>query len=228
MDRKRRREEREKEREKRERSPEKRERSPLRRPSPKRRRARAVPRYMVQIPKIDLTLKQATVLELKRRYSTLYIPSDFFNAQVKWVDAFPAHAPLSLKKPCSFHVMHKDVEPLQENLDVYDAPDADYLYSAKVMLMGTPTFQDLLHKCFMTAEEKELDKYDEDRTFIHPSRLINFLVGIRGKNETCAIGGAWSPSLDGANPKDPQVLVRTAIRTCKALTGIDLSNCTQW
>jgi DBC1 len=65
---------------------------------------------------------------------------------------------------------------------------------------------------------------------VHPTRLINFLVGVRGKTkETMAIGGPWSPSLDGPNPdKDPSVLIKTAIRTCKALTGVDLSSCTQW
>lgn len=97
------------------------------------------------------------------------------------------------------------------------------------MLMATPAIQDLYQKCFATAEEKDMDRYDDDRLFIHPTRLINFLVGIRGKNETMAIGGPWSASLDGPDPKnDPKVLIRTAIRTCKALTGIDLSNCTQW
>ena len=64
---------------------------------------------------------------------------------------------------------------------------------------------------------------------VHPTRAIQFLVGTRGKNETLAIGGPWSPSLDGPNPEsDPSVLIRTAIRVCRALTGIDLSNCTQW
>ena len=44
-----------------------------------------------------------------------------------------------------------------------------------------------------------------------------------------AVGGPWSPSLDGANPEDdPRVLINTAIRTTRALTGIDLSGCTQW
>lgn len=44
-----------------------------------------------------------------------------------------------------------------------------------------------------------------------------------------ALGGSWSPSLDGQNPsKDPQVLIHTAVRTVRALTGIDLSNCTKW
>lgn len=56
-----------------------------------------------------------------------------------------------------------------------------------------------------------------------------FLVGMRGKDEAMAIGGHWSPSLDGADPeKDASVLIKTAIRCCKALTGIDLSLCTQW
>ena len=63
----------------------------------------------------------------------------------------------------------------------------------------------------------------------HPSRVLQFLVGVKGKNETMAIGGPWSPSLDGPNPEsDPRVLVKTAIRTVKALAGIDLTNCTQW
>ena len=43
---------------------------------------------------------------------------------------------------------------------------------------------------------------------VHPTRAIQFLVGTRGKNETLAIGGPWSPSLDGLHPEsDPSVLV---------------------
>ncbi len=67
---------------------------------------------------------------------------------------------------------------------------------------------------------------------MHPARLIRLLVGTRsgGKNETMAVGGAWSRSLDGpGHPRrQPHVLIRTAIRTCRALTGIDLSPCTSW
>lgn len=91
------------------------------------------------------------------------------------------------------------------------------------MLMGVPPIAEFYRKCFALAEEKERDD------FVHPTRLINFLVGVIGKNETMAIGGPWSPSRDGSNPAgDPSVLIRTAIRTCKSLTGIDLSGCTQW
>lgn len=54
-------------------------------------------------------------------------------------------------------------------------------------------------------------------------------ANIRTKNEIMAIGGPWSPSLDGSDPVgDVNVLIKTAIRTCRALTGIDLTPCTHW
>lgn len=172
------------------------ERSPLRKPSPKRRRVRVVPRYMVHIPKISLTMPTADIIEIKKRYLNLYVPSDFFTSGVKWVEAFPANAPFSINKTCTFHVMSKDVAPLEAIDAVLDPPDADYLYSAKVMLMSTPAIQDIYKKCFARAEDGE--KIEEvEREFIHPTRLISFLVGLRGKNETMAIGGAWSKKLDG-------------------------------
>ncbi|KAI4499751.1 hypothetical protein M0802_005007 [Mischocyttarus mexicanus] len=222
LDRKRRREERIREREKKEeRSPSRARRSKSPRP---RRRTRVVPRYMVQIPKIALDLPEADVLEIRRRYQNMYIPSDFFSTNFRWVDAFPPHMPFTLNKPCSFHVMHKDVDPCTENTAVLEPSDADYLFSAKVMLISMPAMEEIYKRCCGVSEDR-----DPDRDYIHPTRLINFLVGLRGKNETMAIGGPWSPSLDGPNPeKDPSVLIRTAVRTCKALTGIDLSSCTQW
>lgn len=96
--------------------------------------------------------------------------------------------------------------------------------------MSMSGLDDFYQKCCAMAEDKDKrDRESEERDFVHPARLLNFLVGLRGKNETMAIGGPWSPSLDGEHPeKDPSVLIRTAIRTCKALTGIDLSSCTQW
>lgn len=93
------------------------------------------------------------------------------------------------------------------------------------MLLSCPNLEDLYHKSCALAE----DNPDLQDAFVHPTRLINFLVGLKGKNETMAIGGPWSPTLDGQNPgSDPRVLIRTAIRTTKALTGIDLGACTQW
>lgn len=201
-ERKRRRDERDRESQRSHRPPreslERRERSPIRKPSPKRRRVRVVPRYMVQIPKISLSLPTADIVEIKKRYQNLYVPSDFFNSGVKWIEAFPANAPFSISKTCSFHVMNKEVAPLNAIDAVLDPPDADYLYSAKVMLMSTPAIAEIYKKCFARGEDMDSEKIDEtERDFIHPTRLINFLVGLRGKNETMAIGGAWSKKLDG-------------------------------
>jgi len=99
------------------------------------------------------------------------------------------------------------------------------LMITKVMLLSTSTLDDIYHKACALADDPD----DIRDSFQHPTRLIQFLVGLRGKNEPMAIGGPWSPSLDGPNPAvDQQVLVKTAIRTTKALTGIDLGKCTKW
>lgn len=128
-----------------------------------------------------------------------------------------------MRRPCTFHIAHKLVEPLNDERPELEPDDADYIFSAKVMLMGCPPLSELYQRCF------NIDEHEDTHNCVHPSRLINFLVGTRARNEPMAIGGPWSPSLDGENPdKDPAVLIRTAIRNCKALTGIDLSNCTQW
>ncbi|XP_042867874.1 cell division cycle and apoptosis regulator protein 1-like isoform X1 [Penaeus japonicus] len=203
----------------------KRSRSRGRSRSPPRRRLRVVPRYNVQVPKILLHMKEANVLELKKRYSNLYIPSDVFLARPLWSDTFPAHRSFQFPRPVSFHIMNKEVEPVLENDAIYDAPDANHSFAAKVMLMAVPAIEDIFRRSCALSE----DPSDIRECFVHPTRLINFLVGLKGKNETMAIGGYWSPSLDGANPdRDPNVLIRTAIRTCKALTGIDLAGCTTW
>ncbi|KYO42474.1 cell division cycle and apoptosis regulator protein 1 [Alligator mississippiensis] len=223
---------RERERERRrsrERSPQRkrsRERSPRReRERSPRRPRRVVPRYTVQFSKFSLDCRSCDMMELRRRYQNLYIPSDFFDAQFTWVDAFPMSRPFQLGNYCNFYVMHREVESLDKNTAVLDPPDADHLYSAKVMLMASPSMEDLYHKsCALAEDPQELRD-----GFQHPARLVKFLVGMKGKDEAMAIGGHWSPSLDGPDPeKDPSVLIKTAIRCCKALTGIDLSVCTQW
>lgn len=73
------------------------------------------------------------LLELRRRYTNLYIPSDFFSTQIRWPESFPPNTPFSLQKPCAFHIMHRSVEPVTDNNHIQDSPpDADYLFSAKV------------------------------------------------------------------------------------------------
>lgn len=73
-------------------------------------------------------------MELRRRYQSLYIPSDFFDAVFTWVEAFPMTRPFQLNNACNFHILHKEVDPLVKNTAVLDPPDANHTYSAKVWL----------------------------------------------------------------------------------------------
>lgn len=220
--------------------------SPSRRGSspPPRRKPRLMPRYVVDIPAISLDQCEMGVVDLKKRYPNLYIPSDFFHANICWQRAFPLHRPFSLNHPCGFQVLPKDtlppppLEPLTALGDgseappapppppaVLNPPDLDFSFSAKVMLLSAPALEELYQQSCALAEESEEGRLGS----MHPARILSFLVGLKGKSETVALGGPWSPSLDGPNPSsDPRVLIRTAVRTCRALTGIDLSACTQW
>jgi hypothetical protein len=72
----------------------------------------------------------------------MYIPSDFFNAKTIWTDVFPLYRPFELGHACQFHIMDKsaDAPPSDEVASVLDPPDADYRYSAKV-LIHLPTME---------------------------------------------------------------------------------------
>lgn len=72
------------------------------------------------------------MMELRRRYQSLYIPSDFFNAEFTWVDAFPLSRPFQFGNYCNFHIMHKEVDSLVKNTAVLEPADANHSYSAKV------------------------------------------------------------------------------------------------
>ena len=219
---------------KRSRSPSRRSRSPAgrrsrsRSRSPPRRRARATPRYNVSVPKMSLKFPASNVMDLKKRYSNLYIPSDFFNANHVWNEAYPIHEPFEIEYGTSFHVFNKDVveSPIPSSSKwQLEAPDADYTWVAKVMLLATPNIADLYEKTCHFIDKDSRDRDD----LVHPNRALKFLVGLKEKREVMALGGPWSPSLDGANPvTDPNTLINTAIRNVGALTGIDLSSCTKW
>ena len=104
-----------------------------------------------------------------------------------------------------------------------DPEDADTTFSAKVMLLSTDELAEFYKQTLALAEE-----FDSTNK-VPITKAIKFLVGSLGPNKEFAFGGAWSPSLDGPDPdNNPRVLINTAIRTCKNLTGIDLSGCSSW
>ena len=110
------------------------------------------------------------------------------------------------------------------------------------MLMSVPNIEELYQKCCAIAEEK--DKKDL-QSALHALRCI---IGPRAK---LVCTSTIEPTLKQGvvlvtilftrydafsyhnyvyfmSRDNPSVLIKSAIRTCKALTGIDLSNCTQW
>lgn len=184
-----------------------------------------IPSYNVQYSRFCLDSTACDTIEVQRRYPCLNIPDTFFDSRLCWVNTFPLNDPLQIGQKCVYHIMEKGFEPPEGQEMEMDPPDADSTYSAKVILLSCPDLIDLYRQACTLAEAPK----DTTETHQHPSKLIKFLVGMKGKEEAVAIGGSWSPSLDGPGPdKDPRVLIKTAIRTTKFLTGIDLSACTQW
>ncbi|VDN01647.1 unnamed protein product [Thelazia callipaeda] len=195
--------------------------------SPPRRRARVIPRYQCYLPKAPISNEvEQTVMQLRKRYPSLYIPSDFSDASIEWPKRTPIENPLSISAtPITFHILHKDVDYPGEKLPVLNPPDLDNRFSAKVVLMSHQGLSILHQKAFGLQVDGSIDENSDSASL---KRCINFVVGVRNK-EMMAIGGAWSPSLDGDNPdSDPRVLIRTSIRTVRALCGVDLSKCSKW
>lgn len=62
----------------------------------------------------------------------MYVPSDFFFSSFVWMDAFQLRRPFTLERPCSYHIMNKEVDPVVENDAVLEPPDADHSFTCKV------------------------------------------------------------------------------------------------
>lgn len=181
-------------------------------------------KYEVKIPKALFNVKTRGFSELRHNYPRLNVAADFYECESTWCDSFPMHSPYKLGNATDYHVFHRDVDPpVPADTNLLNPSDADYSYSARVMLMACPQLAELYkNTCRMADDTTGTDK-------VPPGKNIHFLVGGRAKSETMAIGGPWSPSLDGGDPSgDPRTLINTAIRTFKGYTGLDLSSCTEW
>lgn len=191
---------------------------------PAKRARRDAPQYRVHFAGYSLEGSVCDAVEVIRRYRSMTLPKEFFDAQLCWVDSFPLSQPLVLSSPCHFHVMDKKSETEDEREAEVGAPDADPTYTVKVLLLDCPDFEGVARECFQFVDGVQ----DKKGGPHHPAKLIKFLMGKKDK-EVVTLGGAWSPSLDGPNPEEDQtVLIQTAIRCVKELSGVDLSECTQW
>ncbi|XP_061056672.1 cell cycle and apoptosis regulator protein 2 isoform X3 [Eubalaena glacialis] len=182
-----------------------------------------LPPYRVHLTPYTVDSPTCDFLELQRRYRTLLVPSDFLAVHLSWLSAFPLSQPFSLHHPSRIQASpEKEAAP---DAGAEPAPtDSDPAYSSKVLLLSSPGLEELYRCCMLFVD----DVAEPRETPEHPLKQIKFLLGQK-EEEVVLVGGEWSPSLDGLDPKgDPQVLVRTAIRCAQAQTGIDLSACTKW
>ena len=106
----------------------------------------------------------------------------------------------------------ESVTPL--NCERLPEPSCDRIYTAKVLL-------------FTSTSDR---MGGPSSTSPHLSRELRFLVSKYGtQGELGLIGGSWSALEDGGDPSvDDAVLILTAIRWTRILTGIDLSACQRW
>ncbi|XP_044519413.1 cell cycle and apoptosis regulator protein 2 isoform X1 [Gracilinanus agilis] len=182
-----------------------------------------LPPYRVHLTPYTVDSPSCDFLELQRRYRSLLVPSDFLVVHLSWLSAFPLSQPFSLHHPSRIQVSSEKEQGPSANPES-TPQDSDMTYSAKVLLLSSPGLEELYRCCLLFVEDMAEPRESPE----HPLKQIKFLLR-RKEDEAVMVGGEWSPSLDGPDPKaDPQVLVRTAIRCARAQTGIDLSNCTKW
>uniref|UniRef100_A0A4X1VER4 Cell cycle and apoptosis regulator 2 n=1 Tax=Sus scrofa TaxID=9823 RepID=A0A4X1VER4_PIG len=182
-----------------------------------------LPPYRVHLTPYTVDSPTCDFLELQRRYRSLLVPSGFLAVHLSWLSAFPLSQPFSLHHPSRIQAS-SEKEPAPDAGAEPTPTDSDPAYSSKVLLLSSPGLEELYRCCMLFVD----DMAEPRETPEHPLKQIKFLLG-RKEEEAVLVGGEWSPSLDGLDPKgDPQVLVRTAIRCAQAQTGIDLSACTKW
>ncbi|XP_030688469.1 cell cycle and apoptosis regulator protein 2 isoform X1 [Globicephala melas] len=182
-----------------------------------------LPPYRVHLTPYTVDSSTCDFLELQRRYRTLLVPADFLAVHLSWLSAFPLSQPFSLHHPSRIQAS-SEKEPAPDAGAEPTSTDSDPAYSSKVLLLSSPGLEELYRCCMLFVD----DMTEPRETPEHPLKQIKFLLGQK-EEEVVLVGGEWSPSLDGLDPKgDPQVLVRTAIRCAQAQTGIDLSACTKW
>ncbi|UMM26877.1 hypothetical protein L5515_010402 [Caenorhabditis briggsae] len=192
--------------------------------SPPRRRARIIPRYECRIQKPTLLSQIVSGSVLRHRYSKLYLPSDYVDLSFDWVRTIQLDMSMDLNNAIQFHVFNKDVDWIGDALPELEPEDADHRHQVKVLLLSHAGKTEVVKKSFCLMADGTTDDHQEPQSLL---KNLHFLVGARGK-ETMGIGGSWSPSLDGADPTSTTTMIRTAVRTTRALTGIDLSSVSQW
>uniref|UniRef100_A0A5K3FG72 SAP domain-containing protein n=1 Tax=Mesocestoides corti TaxID=53468 RepID=A0A5K3FG72_MESCO len=162
------------------------------------------------------TVRDLRASDLAAMYKMISPPIYLYRLKCLWQDSFSITQPFQSTKDVRFHQVNKMAVRLV-NVEDHDCPP-DPSYAVGVILLGCPPPNDLFERCVGSTSDTK------PRPF---TKCINMLTisqeGLR------AVGSDWIPDLDGPDPgKNPQTLINTAIRACKDMIGLDLSECTRW
>lgn len=144
------------------------------------------------------------------RYPKMAVSQDFSMLVHHWPKQ-ELDVPLDVSIP--FHTDPDLTLPVPEA--EAETPDTVPKITARVMLLST-----------VKPEEPEDDKKKAAQP--HLSKRIKFLVAKKANGGLMSIGGTWSAKKDGGDPKTDKALIKTAIRHCKEICGIDLTPCKKW
>lgn len=148
--------------------------------------------------------------DICHRYPKLAVSPDLLLVSNHWpnqdVDV-PLDVPIPFHTDPDFTLPVPEAEP--------EAPETEPKINARVMLLSV-----------VKPEEPEDDKKKVVQP--HLSKRIKFLVAKKANGGLMSIGGPWSKAKDGGDPKTDKALIKTAIRHCKEICGIDLSSCKKW
>jgi len=154
------------------------------------------------------------VIQLKQCYTKLHIPKDFSFVKCSWtklpLGEIPVDHDISVDCGTKTDEESKLGDLLKPPSVAGESVASDQVtYNAKVMLF--------------TGFKPKADAN-------HLSIQLKFLVGRKDRSELLCIGGAWSKEIDGGDPAtDRSVLIKTATRTFKEFTSIDLNeHAKQW
>jgi len=145
------------------------------------------------------------------RYPKLALSPDFESVIHHWPTQGNLDIPLSVTIP--FHTDPDLTLPVPEAEP--EAADTEPKYIARVMLLS-----------MVKEEEPADDKKKAPKP--HMSKRIKFLVAKKANGGLMSIGGPHSPAKDGGDPTTDSAMIKTAIRHCKEICGIDLTPCKTW
>eukprot|EP00993_Chasmostoma_nieuportense_P005384 NODE_600_length_2033_cov_64.648478_g558_i0.p1 GENE.NODE_600_length_2033_cov_64.648478_g558_i0~~NODE_600_length_2033_cov_64.648478_g558_i0.p1 ORF type:complete len:486 (-),score=90.22 NODE_600_length_2033_cov_64.648478_g558_i0:510-1967(-) len=149
--------------------------------------------------------KVRNLTDVCHRYPRLCVSEDFSKIIHHWVDQA---IPIPMDVQLNFRAAPEQTVPAPTpEVSV----DGQSQHIARVMLLS--------------VQQPEEDKEDAHKS--HLLKRVKFLVGKSGTSGLMSIGGPWAAQ-DGADPTKDSTLIKTAIRHCKAICGVDLSPCTQW